>query len=105
MSILLSIPIVIGAHHFFLIAVWNASLTVFFLPGRPRLWMLATLVTLMLACVNRLLDRERRFIHVPSMTWILAALAVVVVVTYHPANWRRGAPISGGRSVWREKVC
>ena len=81
LTIVLSIPFLIGAHHLFLVAAWNASISVFFLPGQPRLWMLATLVTLSFGCLNRLLDSERKFISVPPVTWSLVSLAAVVVAT------------------------
>jgi len=81
MAVLLTVPILIGAHHLFLVATWNASLTVFFLPGKPRLWMLATVISLGLALLGQLLDRKRQPIRVPSVTWTLIALAVVVAIT------------------------
>ena len=40
------IPILLRWHHFLLIAGWNFSMTIFFLPGTPPVWLLLTAISL-----------------------------------------------------------
>ena len=39
-------PILLRWHHFLLIAGWNLSMTIFFLPGTPPVWLLLTALSL-----------------------------------------------------------
>lgn len=74
-------PILLQHHHPLLVLSLNASLNVFFLPGKPHLWMLLALISLGVTLVSRILNKEIRLVHVPSVTWSLVAIAVVAVLT------------------------
>ena len=75
------IPILLRWHHFLLILSWNVSMVLFFLPGSPYVWMVMTLVSLGLTILQHILKRNVVFASIPSVTWPLIALAVVVLVT------------------------
>lgn len=75
------LPVLLGYHHFMLVVSWNLTLTVYFLPGNPSLWMLMSLVSLGFSLLAKNLNRDIQLLHVPSVTWTLLALAAVVVVT------------------------
>jgi hypothetical protein len=75
------LPIVLQYHHMLLVLSLNATIDIFFLPGKPHLWMLLALVSLGVTFVSRILNKEMRLIHVPSVTWALIAMVVVVALT------------------------
>src|SRR6185503_16818660 len=78
---LLLAPIFLRWHHVLLVASWNLSVTVFFLPGRPPLWMLVGFISLAITGLHCILDKEKRLCGVPSVTWSLVALGLVVLFT------------------------
>src|SRR5689334_1425739 len=57
--LLLLTPILLTTHHIFLILMWNAYIDVYFLPGQPYMWMLATLVSGFLSILTRTLNRGK----------------------------------------------
>jgi hypothetical protein len=77
----MAVPILLKWHHSLLIITWNATVNPFFLPGRPYLWMLVALVSLLLAVLNRATDPHFRFMLVPSVTRPLVAFLIVVIAT------------------------
>jgi hypothetical protein len=77
----LAIPIFLRWHHPILIVSWNAAIQVFFLPGQPKVWMAMVAVSLGISVLNRLLDKEKRFVHVPVLTWTLIFFAAVILIT------------------------
>jgi O-antigen ligase/polysaccharide polymerase Wzy-like membrane protein len=77
----LSLPIFLRWHHPLLIFAWNANITVFFLPGKPTLWMLFAGISLAITVLTCVLDKRFKFQHVPSITWPLLFLVAVVVIT------------------------
>ena len=78
---LLLLPVMLKWYHPLLILVWNASINVFFLPGKPELWMLFTAIGFGIVVLNSTLDREKTFIHVPALTTPLLFFVMVVLVT------------------------
>lgn len=77
----LSVPLLMRWHHVALICTWNAAITPYFIPGRPYLWMLVAGTSLFFAILNRSSSIKARFSAVPSISWSLLALLVVVVLT------------------------
>lgn len=75
------LPLILQYHHALLILSLNATVDIFFLPGKPHLWMLLALISLGFTFVARILNKETRLLHVPSVTWSLVAMVVVVAVT------------------------
>jgi hypothetical protein len=74
-------PLILKWHQPMLLFSWNMSAVVFFLPGRPNLWLVLAAVGLGIAVLRRAMDKKMRFVNVPSLTWPLLFLVVVVVVT------------------------
>ena len=79
--LVLAIPLFLRWHHPMLVFSWNASIIVFFLPGSPYLWMVVGGASFGLMLLNRILDKDLRLLNVPSVTWSLIALGLVVLVT------------------------
>jgi hypothetical protein len=83
---------------------WNLGALVFFLPGRPDLWLVVGFLSLLLCVVQKTLIREFRFIYAPSVVLPLAFLAIVVFVTakYTGGFGLRsmGSSMVGGKRYW-----
>lgn len=77
----LSMPLILRSHHALLVFSWNATITVFFLPGSPYLWMALGGISLGLTILHRILDKQLRLAHVPSVTWSLLLFGLVVAIT------------------------
>ncbi len=78
---LLCVPLFMKWHHPLLILSWNTTANPLFLPGRPALWMLVAIISLLFAVLARSLNSNRRFIQVPSMTKPLLFFTAVVLAT------------------------
>ena len=77
----LALPLMMQWHHPMLIFTWNAAMSPAFLPGTPPLWMLVAMIGLLISLLNRSVNANFRFINVPSITYALVCLCVVVLVT------------------------
>ncbi len=75
------IPILLRWHHLFLVLSWNMGAVLFFLPGRPNVWLVMAILSLGLSVVHNILDRDVKAVRVPSLTRPLLFLALVVLVT------------------------
>ncbi|HVV00028.1 MAG TPA: O-antigen ligase family protein [Verrucomicrobiae bacterium] len=74
-------PVLLRWHHFWLVATWNCTAVIFFLPGRPTLWFLIVWMSLGISVLQYALNRRLKFISVPSITHPLVLLAVVILAT------------------------
>src|SRR5512138_3288910 len=77
----LTMPLLLKWHLPLLLLSWNATAVVFFLPGRPQLWLVMAFVSLGIALVQRALIGERRFIYAPSIVVPLILTLLVVLIT------------------------
>jgi hypothetical protein len=77
----LSIPILLRWHYVLLIFSWNMAVNLFFLPGEPNLWMALAGASLLIAFLDRLLSKVSRLVFVPSVSWPLLFMVLVVAVT------------------------
>jgi hypothetical protein len=75
------IPVLLRWHHMLLIASWNVSMVLFFIKGRPNLWIALGAVSLLISILNHILHRDRKLISVPSVTRPLIFLAIVILIT------------------------
>ncbi|MDW8308188.1 MAG: O-antigen ligase family protein [Verrucomicrobiales bacterium] len=75
------VPVLLRWHHFLLIASWNLSAVLFFLPGRPFMWVVMTFISLVLSTTQRILSRETTHISVPSVARPLLFLLLVTFAT------------------------
>ena len=78
---LLAFPLFLRWHHVWLIATWNLSAVLFFIPGRPEVWLAMAWISLLISVVHYILNRRKGFLHAPSVVRPLLLLAVVVLVT------------------------
>jgi hypothetical protein len=82
----LMIPLILRWHHVWLIACWNMTAVIFFLPGSPQMWMGMAALSLLMSVLQHMLNRDQRFLWVPSITLSLIFLGVVVAVTARMAG-------------------
>ena len=75
------VPLLLRWHHFLLIASWNFTAVLFFLPGRPNVWIVMAVVSLLLSILQHILHRESKFLSVPSVARPLIFLFLVVLIT------------------------
>jgi hypothetical protein len=97
----LMLPLILRWHHAWLIASWNMSAIIFFLPGKPQLWLGMVGLSLLMSVLQHALNREQRFLWVPSVTLSLIFLGVVVLVTVRMTGGiglrSFGSGLQGGR--------
>jgi O-antigen ligase len=74
-------PLLLRWHHFWLIAVWNMSAIVFFLPGKPPFWMVLAAASLGICILQYTLNRNMKSLSVPTVARPLVLLMLVVVFT------------------------
>ena len=79
----LLLPVLLKWHHEMLIFSWSTSITIFFLPGKPALWMVMAGLNFGIAVLRRIMLKRQAFIPAPSVSLSLLALLIVVVVTGH----------------------
>jgi len=77
----LALPFLLHSYLPILLFCWNATLVAAFLPGRPAFWLVMAFASFLLLVVQRGMNPKMRFLSVPSITWPLALLALVVIVT------------------------
>jgi hypothetical protein len=77
----LLIPLLLRWHHPWLIAVWNSTALIFFLPGRPYVWMGLAAASFAISVLQYTLNRRMKFLSAPSLARPLLFLAVVILVT------------------------
>jgi len=78
---ILSAPLFLRWHHPWLIACWNMSAVVFFLPGRPPVWICVAAISFVIGVMQFTVNRNFKFLNVPSVTRPLILLALVVLIT------------------------
>ena len=78
---LLLVPMLLKWHHFWLIAAWNTSAVLFFVPGRPTVLLGLIFVSLGISVLQHALDRKREFVNAPSIALPVFAILAVMLVT------------------------
>src|SRR6266481_8120034 len=78
---LLLIPLFLKWHHTWLIATWNMSAVLFFLPGRPQIWLVLAWFSLFIGLGQYILNRKLKFLAAPSVAKPLIFLTLVVLIT------------------------
>jgi hypothetical protein len=74
-------PLLMKWHYPLLILSFGMPVTLFFLPGRPSLFLAMVAASLTISVAERILDRNQRGLSVPSVRWSLLAFLAVVYVT------------------------
>jgi hypothetical protein len=81
LALILSIPILLRWHHPLLALCWNLPLTVFFLRGKPEVFFPMMAVSLGISVLQRTMNKDKRFIPAPEITWPLLCMMLVVLGT------------------------
>jgi hypothetical protein len=74
-------PLLMRWHYPLLIISWNMSFCVWFIQGRPNLWLVAFSLSMFLSLLERALSSNMHFIRVPQITWPLIFMIGVVLIT------------------------
>src|SRR5205807_1094565 len=77
----LTIPLFLRFHHVWLIAAWNMNALLFFLPGRPYLWLPLAWISFFIAFLQFILNPSLKFISVPSIAKPLIVFALIALAT------------------------
>ena len=94
-STVLAVPLLLRWHHVWLIASWNMTAVLFFVPGRPQVWMALAAISLGICILQYTINRQMKFLHAPSIAWPLILLTVVILVTARLTGGL-GARVFGG---------
>ncbi|HZQ45941.1 MAG TPA: hypothetical protein VFC07_02935, partial [Verrucomicrobiae bacterium] len=94
---ILTVPLFLRWHHPWLIAVWNANMLAFFLPGKPSFALVMCGISLSISVFQHILNKRIKFLYVPTAAWPLFFLTVVVLVTARLTGGI-GLQITGGQS-------
>jgi hypothetical protein len=81
LAFVLLTPVLLKWHHFLLVASWNVSMSLFFLPGSPSLWLFMVALSLGISVLYRALNSKARFISAPQITIPLLCMTAVVIFT------------------------
>ncbi len=79
--LILSIPLMLKWHRPFLFLTWNMTAVLFFLPGRPQVWIGAAFLSFLIVVVQKMLKGQSQSINTRSVSVPLVFLLVVVFVT------------------------
>lgn len=77
----LAAPLLLRYHYSIMLLSWNTTVVLFFLPGRPNIWLATIALSFFIALTQRILDKEVRPIRVPELTWPLIAIVLVTGIT------------------------
>ncbi len=77
----LSFPLMMRWYHPVLLFSWNLTAQATFLPGAPFMWAFFSWLGIFFAVLNRSMNSENKFAHVPSLTTPLVVFAGVIVAT------------------------
>ena len=77
----LATPVLLRWHFPLLVASLGMALQVFFLPGKPPVWMLMAAISLVITVMTLLIRPEFKVRIEPSLLWSLVALGIVVLIT------------------------
>ena len=81
LGVVLAIPLFLKWHHLWLIASFNLNAVVFFVPGRPFLWMGLACISLLISVIQYIINPRLKFLHAPAVTRPLLVLVGVVLIT------------------------
>jgi hypothetical protein len=81
LALVLVFPLLLRWHYPLLLFSLNTSVIMFFMKGRPALWLVMVVLSLGVSLLERALSSQKRFIHVPQITWPLICLLGVVALT------------------------
>lgn len=77
----LCLPWFLKWHHLLMFLSWNCPALIFFLPGRPELWMFMAIASLTIVLIQRALGSDVQLNPAPFVLWPLLFLLLVVIGT------------------------
>jgi hypothetical protein len=77
----LLLPLILKWYYPVMVMSWNTAVTLFFLPGKPALWMLMAAITFGMAIIHRIIQKRPVFLSAPSITLSLLAIGAVTLIT------------------------
>src|ERR1700690_271496 len=80
-ALVLVFPLLLKWHQPLLILSWNLNAMLFFLPGRPYLWLAMAAISLVITVLQRATGGIKHLITVPQVTMALVFLTAAVVFT------------------------
>jgi hypothetical protein len=98
----LIIPLLLRWHHAWLIATWNMTAMLFFLPGKPALWMGLAAVSFTICILQYALNRKKLFLDAPTVARPLLLLLAVILITARLTGGL-GMRIMGGDTIGGKK--
>ena len=97
----LLLPLLLKYHHPALILSWNTTTVIFFLTGRPNIWMLLAMASFTITVLQYILARQSVQTNVPLVTRPLLMFGAVVLATALLTGGigfkALGAAVGGGR--------
>lgn len=78
---LLLLPALLKWHYVVLVFSLQSAVTIFFLPGKPTLWMIMGGISFGIAILHRIMQKRQAFISAPSITFSLLFILAVVLIT------------------------
>jgi hypothetical protein len=80
-ALALMIPFFVRWHHLFLAFSWNLGAVIFFLPGKPSIFLPACAISFTVSILQYILNRNLKPINVPAVTLPLVALVLIALIT------------------------
>ncbi len=94
-------PVFIKWHYPIMVFGLAFPVYLFFLIGRPPCWQVVVLLSLGIAVVERMMNSDRQFLRVPSMTWpllfTLAVMGFTMALTGGTGLHTLGGEVGGGK--------
>jgi hypothetical protein len=81
LGMLLVFPLLLRWHYALLVFSFNASIYLFFLKGKPDMWVVMTALSLGISLAERAMNSQKHFLGVPQMNWPLICLLGVIFMT------------------------
>ena len=81
LGLMLVFPLLLRWHYPLLLFSLNTGVVMFFIKGQPAFWLVMVALSLGMSLLERAMSSQKRFIHVPQITWPLICMIGVVLVT------------------------
>ncbi len=98
----LALPLLLRWHYPWLIACWNLGAMVFVLPGKPTIGFVMCAVSFGVSFLQHTLNKNYKFLDVPSINWPLYFIAAVILITARLTGGI-GLAVAGGSSIGGKK--
>src|SRR5580700_12350079 len=82
----MTIPLFLRWHYPWLILAWNTTAGLYFLPGKPPMGLVMITASFSISLLAYIMNRNLKFISVPSITRPLVFIAIVVLATAKLTN-------------------